>query len=83
MYGTREGFPSIVYVLIACVKVLKESIAVVHFYSIFRCDGLVIKSVGVIIIIMAGMVVFLRGWLPHRGKAQLDSNYCFPMSTMV
>ena len=30
------------------------------------------------IIIMAGMAVFLRGWLPHRGKAQMACNYCFP-----
>ena len=21
---------------------------------------------------------FLRGWLPHRGKAQIACNYCFP-----
>ena len=27
---------------------------------------------------MAGMAVFLRGWLPHRGKAQMACNYCFP-----
>ena len=27
-----------------------------------------------IIIIMAGMAVFLRGWLPHRGKAQMACN---------
>ena len=25
---------------------------------------------------------FLRGWLPHRGKAQLACNYCFPTRTM-
>ena len=35
-----------------------------------------------IIIIMAGMAVFLRGWLPHRGKAQMACNYCFPTRTM-
>ena len=33
-------------------------------------------------IIMAGMAVFLRGWLPHRGKAQMACNYCFPTRTM-
>ena len=32
--------------------------------------------------IMAGMSVFLRGWLPHRGKAQMACNYCFPTKTM-
>ena len=26
--------------------------------------------------IMAGTAVFLRGWLPHRGKAQMACNYC-------
>ena len=36
----------------------------------------------VIIIIMAGMAVFLRGWLPHRGKVQMACNYCFPTRTM-
>ena len=36
----------------------------------------------IIIIIMAGMAVFLRGWLPHRGKAQMACNYCFPTRTM-
>ena len=36
----------------------------------------------IIIIIMAGMAVVLRGWLPHRGKAQMASNYCFPTRTM-
>ena len=25
---------------------------------------------------------FLRGWLPHRGKAQMACNYCFPTRTM-
>ena len=35
----------------------------------------------IIIIIMAGMAVFLRGWLPHRGKAQMACNY-FPTRTM-
>ena len=35
-----------------------------------------------IIIIMAGTAVFLRGWLPHRGKAQMACNYCFPTRTM-
>ena len=34
------------------------------------------------IIIMAGMAVFLRGWLPHRGKAQMACDYCFPTRTM-
>ena len=30
------------------------------------------------ITIMAGMAgFFLRGWLPHRGKAQMACNYCF------
>ena len=24
---------------------------------------------------------FLRGWLPHRGRAQMACNYCFPMRT--
>ena len=38
MYGTLEGFPSIIHVLIARLKVLKESIAVMKFYSIFRSD---------------------------------------------
>ena len=32
--------------------------------------------------IMAGMAVFLRGWLSHRGKAQMACNYCFPTGTM-
>ena len=35
-----------------------------------------------LIIIMAGMAVVLRGWLPHRGKAQMACNYCFPTRTM-
>ena len=42
---TLEGFPSIVYVLIAWVNVLKESISVVNFYGIFRIDVLVIRGV--------------------------------------
>ena len=25
---------------------------------------------------------FLRGWLPHRGKAQMACNYRFPTRTM-
>ena len=25
---------------------------------------------------------FLRGWLPHRGKAQMSYDYCFPTRTM-
>ena len=33
-------------------------------------------------IIMAGMAVVLRGWLPHRGEAQMAYNYCFPTRTM-
>ena len=37
---------------------------------------------GSIIIIMAGTAVFSRGWLPHRGKAQMACNYCFPTRTM-
>ena len=40
------------------------------------------KQSHMIIIIMAGMAVFLRGWLPHRGKAQMACNYCFPTRTM-
>ena len=36
----------------------------------------------IIIIIMAGMAVVLRGWLPHRGEAQMAYNYCFPTRTM-
>ena len=35
-----------------------------------------------IIIIMAGMAVFLHGWLPHRGNAQMACTYCFPTRTM-
>ena len=31
---------------------------------------------------MAGMAVVLRGWLPHRGEAQMAYNYCFPTRTM-
>ena len=34
------------------------------------------------VIIMAGMTVFLRGWLPHRGEAQMACNYCFPTRTI-
>ena len=30
---------------------------------------------------MDGMAV-LRGWLPHRGNAQMACNYCFPTMTM-
>ena len=26
--------------------------------------------------------IFLRGWLPHRGKAQMACNYCVPTRTM-
>ena len=26
--------------------------------------------------------IFLRGWLPHRGKAQMACNYCFLAWTM-
>ena len=26
--------------------------------------------------------LFLRGWLPYRGKAQMACNYCFPTRTM-
>ena len=36
----------------------------------------------IIIIIMAGMAVVWRGWLPHRGEAQMAYNYCFPTRTM-
>ena len=35
-----------------------------------------------IIIMMAGMAVVLRGWLPHRGKVQMACNYYFPTRTM-
>ena len=42
-----------------------------------KWDGTVLD-----IIIMAVMAVFLRGWLPHRGKAQMACNYCFPTRTM-
>ena len=45
MYGILEGFPGIIDVLIAWVKVLKENMAVVNFYIMFRCDGLVIMGV--------------------------------------
>ena len=45
-----------------------------------RIDNYLVR--GGIIIIMAGMAVFLRGWLPHRGKAQMACNYCFPTRTM-
>ena len=38
------------------------------------------KTIIIIIIIMA--VFVLRGWLPHRGKAQMACNYCFPTRTM-
>ena len=38
--------------------------------------------VRIIVIIMAGMAVVLRGWLPHRGEAQMAYNYCFPTRTM-
>ena len=31
-----------------------------------------------IIIIMAGMAVVLRGWLPHRGEAQMAYNTASP-----
>ena len=41
-----------------------------------------LKSTLLFIIIMAGMAVFLRSWLPHRGKAQMACNYCFPTRTM-
>ena len=32
---------------------------------------------------MAGMAVVLRGWLPHRGKAQMTCNYCFPSDKVL
>ena len=48
VYGTLEGFPGIIDVLIAWVKVLKESIAVMNSYSIFRSDGFVIKRASVL-----------------------------------
>ena len=32
---------------------------------------------------MAGMAVVLRGWLPHRGEAQMAYNYCFPTKDNV
>ena len=35
-----------------------------------------------VIIIMAGMAVVKRGWLPHRGEAQMAYNYRFPTRTM-
>ena len=36
------------------------------------CVARVTYLVGILIIIMAGMaVVFKRGWLPHRGEAQM------------
>ena len=38
--------------------------------------------VRIIVIIMAGLAVVLRGWLPHRGEAQMAYNYCFPTRTM-
>ena len=43
----------------------------------------IVTSPVIIIIIMARMAVFLRGWLPHRGKAQMACNYCFPTRTNV
>ena len=43
IYGTLEGFPIIIDILIARVKIFKESIAVMNFNSIFRSDGLVIN----------------------------------------
>ena len=33
-------------------------------------------------IIMAGMAVFFT-WLPHRGKAQMACNYCFPTDNVL
>ena len=39
-------------------------------------------STPVIIIIIAEMAGFSRGWLPHRGKAQMACNYCFPTGTI-
>ena len=42
-----------------------------------------VMTIVIIIIIMAGMAVFLRGWLPNRGKAQMACNYCFPTRTML
>ena len=41
-----------------------------------------LNTILIIIIIMAGMAVVLRGWLPHRGEAQMAYNYCFPTRTM-
>ena len=41
-----------------------------------------VKRDVIIIIIMAGMAVVLRGWLPHRGEAQMAYNFCFPTRTM-
>ena len=35
-------------------------------------------SAAIIIIIMAGMAVVLRGWLPHRGEAQMAYNWPIP-----
>ena len=36
----------------------------------------------IIIILLSGMEVFLSGWLPHRGKAQMACKYCFPTRKM-
>ena len=51
-----------------------------EFYSeLYDSDQAVII---IIIIIIAGMAVVLRGWLPHRGEAQMAYNDCFPTRTM-
>ena len=47
-----------------------------HIVEQYICSMYVRVNIAIIIIIiMAGMAVFLRGWLPHRSKAQMACNY--------
>ena len=55
-------------------KKLKKS----YLHFIYNTIALLV----IIIIIMSGMAVVYRGWLPHRGEAQMAYSYRFPTRTM-
>ena len=56
-------------------------IIILYFIQIRHTDDFP-PSGTLLVIIMAGMAVILRGWLPHRGEAQMGYTYRFTTRTM-
>ena len=68
------------FIAIACTCLYYLSLLHVFTLLHFLRTGFIISNNNNNII-MAGITVFERGWLPHGGEAQMAYNYRFPTRT--